>query len=138
MNLQTITQAIRRFWPSNLDRRASDNRGAILVFMAITLVLLLGFLALAVDMGYIYASQTKLQATADAAALAAISGASVGPDEMRARAVEYALKNNVYGNGVILEPSDVELGRWDSDTRTFTALSGEDEEFANSVRVTDQ
>jgi hypothetical protein len=66
-------------------------RGQVLVIFAITLVVLLAFAGLAVDLGRQNAQQRHLQTAADAAALAAcralIAGASDGAAATQARAV---------------------------------------------------
>ena len=54
----------------NLLPVLKNNRGVTLVFVAICLVVLIGFAALAVDIGYMYATRNELQNVADAAALA--------------------------------------------------------------------
>ena len=57
--------------PARHNRRAvSKRRGAIAVFVVTSLVTLLGFGALAIDVGVLYTAQTELQVAADAAALA--------------------------------------------------------------------
>ena len=50
--------------------RLKDQRGATAVIVAIVLVVLIGFAAFAVDIGYLYATRNELQNIADAAALA--------------------------------------------------------------------
>ncbi|WP_416428364.1 pilus assembly protein TadG-related protein [Paenarthrobacter nicotinovorans] len=50
--------------------REGDERGASTVIVAVLMVVLLGFAALAVDVGAIYAEKAQLQTGADAAALA--------------------------------------------------------------------
>lgn len=49
----------------------NNQRGAVAVIVGITLAVLLSFLALAIDVGYIYATKNELQNAADSAALAA-------------------------------------------------------------------
>ena len=44
--------------------------GQILVLATITMVILLGFTALAVDMGYLYSTRRRMQTAAEAAAVA--------------------------------------------------------------------
>jgi Flp pilus assembly protein TadG len=51
-------------------RRLRDERGAAAVLFALVLVPMLGFTAIAVDIGSIYAERSRLQTAADAAALA--------------------------------------------------------------------
>ena len=59
---------------------ASDERGAVVVIVAIVAVVLFGFVALAVDAARIYAERSELQRTADAAALSGAQAAWQGPD----------------------------------------------------------
>jgi len=60
--------------------RASDERGAVVVIVALVAVVLFGFVALAVDAARIYAERAELQRTADAAALSGAQAAWQGPD----------------------------------------------------------
>ncbi len=90
------------------------------------LVMLLGMAALAVDMGFLWVLRDRLQATADASALAGASQLTPTPDAadaavVKAEAVAYAQKNlPPGGHGTALAEPDVVLGHWDGDTRTFT------------------
>jgi Putative Flp pilus-assembly TadE/G-like len=72
----------------HLRRRAGDERGQVVVILAVMLVVLLGMAALVVDIGYAYYVQRTLQASTDAASLA---GAQDLPDPALAesRAHEY-------------------------------------------------
>jgi hypothetical protein len=54
----------------DVRRTARDERGAILLWVAVAAVVLVGFAALALDMGYAYATKRTLSNAADAAALA--------------------------------------------------------------------
>jgi Flp pilus assembly protein TadG len=56
--------------PTRLRDRAHDDRGAIAVIVALMMTVLLGFLAIAVDMGALYVERRQLQNGADAAAFA--------------------------------------------------------------------
>ena len=62
------------FSPSRNDLQFSARKGAVTVFVAVLLVVLLGCAALAVDMGYLYVARTELQRAADAGALAGAQG----------------------------------------------------------------
>ena len=55
---------------TRLRRRAGDERGATAVLVSLLLVPMLGFAAIAVDVGALYAERARLQIAADAAALA--------------------------------------------------------------------
>ncbi len=82
-----------------------SERGATLVLVAVAMAALLGFLALAIDLGMMYVAHSDAQRAADAAALAGASAfvdysssAAVGP--ARQRALEYA-ERNTFQNGPI-------------------------------------
>jgi hypothetical protein len=96
--------------------------------------LLLGMAALTVDVGYIYNNRADMQRTADAAALAGASGLSVGDSIARSRAIEYAGKNYLGQEAVQLTEQDVEVGNWESGSRSFTP-STDPAIRPNAVRV---
>ncbi len=97
-------------------------RGAVLVLVAASLTMLMGFAALAIDVGYLYAVHTELRNVADASAMAGASalvddsvlqGDSAQDDIAylaRARAHEYAGKNEVAGRVAYVLDSDVLVG----------------------------
>ena len=58
----------------SLTRHDQDERGAVLVWVALMLVVLLGIGALVIDVGALYAERRQLQNGADAAALAVADG----------------------------------------------------------------
>src|SRR5262245_19276120 len=68
----SITNTIK--WSKNMARNTSNRqirRGVLVPLVALMLVFLLGMVAFAIDIGYTALVTTQLQATADAAALAA-------------------------------------------------------------------
>ena len=56
-----------------LRRRLGNERGATLVFLAVSLGALFGFMALAIDLGMMYVAHEDAQRAADAGALAGAS-----------------------------------------------------------------
>ena len=74
-----------------------EESGVAVIFLAISMVVLMGFTALAVDFGLVYYQRSQLQTALDSAALAA---AQKLPDTAAARqtAIEYAKKNGVKVN----------------------------------------
>ena len=115
-----------------VQRFARNERGSVLPIVGLCLTVILGFAALAVDLGQQSAVRTQLEATADAAALAA---ASALPDvqKARAKAKDYAEKNMPRAqNGEVLADGDIVVGTWYAETRTFTP----DGPVANAVQVT--
>ncbi|MDP4110401.1 MAG: pilus assembly protein TadG-related protein [Bacillota bacterium] len=89
----------------------NSEEGAIIVFAALSIVLVLVCAAFAADLGYAYLKASSTQNAADAAALAAARLLPVSPDDapgisgVYAAAVEYAEKNNY-----IITAEDVGLG----------------------------
>jgi Ca2+-binding RTX toxin-like protein len=120
--------------------RLKDQRGVSAIIIAIVLAVLIGFAALAVDIGYLYATRNELQNVADAAALAATGQlgaiyASLTQAEQLAYVydpndatdqliVQYALdvglENKAAGKDVIILPDEVDVGIWEVTTRVFT------------------
>ncbi len=62
-------------WPTKGFLR--DRPGSVVIVVALSMVVISGFSALAVDMGYLYWMKNRLQATADAAVTAGASQLSV-------------------------------------------------------------
>lgn len=91
-------------------------RGAVAAQVAVSLVVLLGFTALAVDVGYLYNVRAELQRTADAAALAAVNELGSGHSDAlamqaaRQTATTFAAANPVLKQGIVLEDQDVIFG----------------------------
>ncbi|MGN0267462.1 MAG: pilus assembly protein TadG-related protein [Lachnospiraceae bacterium] len=68
-------------------------KGSVTVFVAVTMTVLLGFAALAVDYGSLTNERSLLQNAADAAALAGVVKVKTKPVEAEADAKAYVLKN---------------------------------------------
>ncbi len=118
-----------------LEKSSKTNRsrrGAIAVLTAVMLVMMLGMIALAVDVGYLSVARTQLQAAADAAALAAAAVSNSDRATVQGVAQTYASYNQVAGRPVQLNPNDVEFGLWDAATATFTPSAS----INSAVRVT--
>lgn len=92
-------------------------RGAVIIFFAFFLLVLMGFLGLAADMAKLMVTRTQLQNAADAAALAGASAVdlesgAINPDTAIARAQETAALNRAFREGaepVNLRIDDVEF-----------------------------
>lgn len=62
---------MRRFNPINPENRSRAGERGVVIFMVVLLLpVLISFMALAIDVGYLYSVKRKLQTVADAAALA--------------------------------------------------------------------
>ena len=110
---------------------AKDEHGNIAAIVGLLMTVLAGSGAVMVDLGRAHALRADLEATADAAALAA---AARLPDMKRARAVavDYARKNMpVAEYGEVLRPEDIVFGTWDPNTRALDTNKA-----GNAVRVT--
>lgn len=119
---------------SKLSRKLLDPRGSALIFIAFFMVIMLAFVGLAIDIGYLMVVRNELQNAADAAALAATRQLSnqyqgkVPPFDMAqilpkilARAQE-AAGNNYAAAKKITEvlPEDIKVGWWDFAMHEFT------------------
>lgn len=120
-----------------------QQKGAVAMITALALVSLIGFAALAVDVGYMHVTRNELQNIADGAALAAanelaliyrgnvpVEGNLGRIDEI---AKEVAGKNNAATvQGIEVRSEDIVTGYWNSEDHTFTP----DAIAPNSVWVT--
>ncbi|OGP63493.1 MAG: hypothetical protein A2170_03975 [Deltaproteobacteria bacterium RBG_13_53_10] len=116
-------------------KAVSNQRGVAAIVVGVSLVMFLGFAALAVDLGYVMVTRNELQNAADAAALGATrqlgvtyEGLSYGqmptyvcdPALLINVAREIALKNGAAGKAVAINDSDVTIGRWNASTKVLT------------------
>jgi Flp pilus assembly protein TadG len=144
-----------------LRRFARKQVGATAIIVAVSLLVLLGFAALAIDFGLVYTMQTKLQVSASAAALAGAdqivdkdADGEADNDDYRSGAVEFIYRNlspAEHGSVVAAtcgsynpasgtatpgnECGDIKVGDWNPDTRTFT--SWDDSGFDNATMQLD-
>ena len=90
---------------------ARDERGSIMVLVALSMVLIFAAAALAIDVGKQITAAAEAQAAADAAALAGAGALAVVPGEnelARTEAALYAEKNTIMGEPVTVDP-DVDI-----------------------------
>ena len=99
-------------WMPTRRLKRINNKGVALVFIALMIVVLVAFVSLAVDLGYMYVAKGQLQNAADAAALA---GASQLPDQVQVKlkATQFAAANKAVGDDVAITNADIEIGNWD-------------------------
>lgn len=87
-----------------LHNFARNDRGVVAIIVALSLTMLMGFVALAIDVGMLYRERAQLQAKSDVAALSAV------PDLEDAQArVDNALESNNQSADALVE---LELGRY--------------------------
>ncbi len=103
---------------------AAHQRGAVAILVAVTMVVLLGFLGLAVDGGHLYLTKTELQNSADACSLAAsyeLTSLTSGTYANAAAAGQtVALRNLVNFQGSAIVASNVSVS-FSTDLKAGTA-----------------
>jgi len=128
------------------DSAGSSEKGAVAVMIAFMIVTVLGFAALAVDVGYMMVARNELQNIADASALAAARKLGVlyegmthteqksyvcDPAVLADIAQEVALNNQAAGIAIDVDFSDIQVGIWRPESGFSATLNQPD-----AVRVT--
>jgi hypothetical protein len=98
-----------------------DERGSVAILAGAGIAVAAGVAAFTVDLSNAYAVQGRLQNAADAAALAAVQRLPGSPEAARAAALELTSLNVQASDGIVAGESDIELGRWSAEARTFHA-----------------
>jgi Flp pilus assembly protein TadG len=104
-------------------RAIAERRGVVAVWTAVSVVTLLGFAALSVDLGYLYMIRGEIQNVADAGALAGASAyftdTALKQDQSGLRTLvvqrsqSISLANRTENKATILDAADVLIGRHD-------------------------
>lgn len=110
----------------------TGQKGTALVYIALMIVVLIAFVSLAVDLGYMYVSKGQLQNAADSAALAGAAMNLGNSASVKQKAIEFAAKNKAAGDAVTITEADVTLGNWNS---TATPRFDTGRTPINAVRV---
>jgi hypothetical protein len=110
-------------------------RGGVLIYSIIAMPVLVGGAILAVDFGRVTVANSEIQAATDSAVRAAGQKMLEGGDirQIQAAAVGAASQNRVDGQPVIVRSSNVILGVYETDTKTFTPTGNPN--LANAIRV---
>src|SRR5687768_13422082 len=117
------------------DRR---RRGVALVWLALLMIVLLGFVALGIDIGRMHLARTELQSASDASARAAawpIPELQFGTGAARALAVVEANDAGGAAIGFDLAQEDLVYGIWWRNTRRFDPMPPEFLNRSNAVRI---
>jgi len=122
--------------------RTTARAGSVVVVIALVLLVLMGFAALVIDLGYARLVKGQLQSAADAAALAGaqrIDGSEEGLAQARLTAVEIAQTNRARGDALVLDANlsndpegELVLGIWDGHSFSPSTSAA----AVNAVRVT--
>ncbi|HRK30807.1 MAG TPA: pilus assembly protein TadG-related protein [Tepidisphaeraceae bacterium] len=118
-----------------MNKLQSYRRGVALVYVFFVMAILIVVSSMGVDYGRAHLVKTQLRAAADASARAGASSLLQDPDRVVRLTKEFALKQIVDGSPLTLLDSDIQVGNWDSSTRTFTVVTGVGRLDANAVRV---
>jgi Flp pilus assembly protein TadG len=116
----------------------NTERGAVAILVGIAAAVLLGFAALAIDVGYVMVARSQLQNSADAAAMAATRElgkvyaerggdhykttplSSSEKERIATAANRFATDNRVAGGAVGILGSDIVYGTWNKSTGSLT------------------
>jgi len=96
----------------SLRRRWADQRGAVMVIVAGSMIALISAVALAVDVGMLNVARTESQQVADGAALAGAGALILSPDNVRfatAEAIKFSSQNDIRGDLAVVLPEDVSV-----------------------------
>jgi len=127
----------------------SENRGAVVITVALILGVLVSMTALTVDIGYGLVTRTQLHAIADGSALAGTRQlglvyeemdtvpqdytlSSVGQQAITTMVIQVGQANEAGGKAITINDGDIQVGQWDFEAQTFTAGLNS----PNAVRVT--
>lgn len=113
-----------------------SRRGAMLALIAVSLFVILAFLALSVDLAYMQLSRSELRVATDAAARAAVESLSREQSVSKAitAARQIAEANEVAGQPLILGDQDIILGRMAFQTGTKWEFFPNEEPY-NAIRI---
>jgi len=112
-----------------------NERGSVLIFATLMIVLLFIMVGLGLDTGQLTYVRTQGQAAVDAAALSAVSGLTVSDAEVKARAASFTSKNDYVGSpNNTIGAANVSYVQYDFTNNTITNYSVPFAS-ANGVRV---
>jgi Flp pilus assembly protein TadG len=114
------------------SRLGQHRRGNIVVLTAVLLVVIVGMIAFAVDIGVVAVTRTELQSATDAASLAGAAGLCTSQGQAEVEAKSFFAQNHAAGGNLSEAELAVECGIWDATTRTFAPSAV----HPNAVRVT--
>ena len=112
-------------------------RGSYAVLLVLSLPVLMGMGAIAVDLSHQKVVWAELEAAADIAAAAGagfLDGTDAGVDQAIAGAIRAAARNTAGGQVVTIQAEDIRLGYWDDVTGDF--VESNDPALIDSLQVT--
>ena len=116
-------------------RGSTRCRGVVAPLVAVVFVVLMGFAALAIDIGFVFNSRGEMQNAVDAGALAGAGALEIGNAEAEARARDATHRNGVAGAVVADEEIVATVGNWNGVDLTFSPAVGDETVVPNAVQV---
>ncbi len=104
-----------------ISASVSRRSGVAIIYVVISLVAMLAFCSLAVDLGRVQTSKTELRRAVDAAARASAAFLPQGLSATQTEAIALAAANNVNGSALTLTNSNIQWGVWNKSTGVFTS-----------------
>ena len=116
----------------NHQRVDQRRRGSIAILSALMIVVMLGMMAFAIDIGYMGDIRTDLQRSVDSAAFAGAGALVDGTTAAQTEAIRYLGYNPVGTRTLTASNATVEFGLWDPVARSFSSTPG----TPNAIRLT--
>jgi hypothetical protein len=95
-------------------------------YVVVSLIAMMGFVSLAVDLGRVQTAKTQLRRAVDAAARAGLASLSQGVSAVRTVAVNMAANDKCDGSTVVIPAANVTAGIWNNSTKTFSTTGTAD------------
>jgi Flp pilus assembly protein TadG len=92
-----------------------------IIYVAVVLLVMLGFCSFAVDLGRVQTAKTELRRAADAAARAGVASLPFGTSQVDTAAINMAANDKVDGTNLTLSDSNISVGIWNSSTSKFSS-----------------
>jgi Flp pilus assembly protein TadG len=112
---------------NRMPRFKKRQQGAVAIMVGLSLFILVGMLAVVVDLGHLYVAKTELQNAADAAALAGakeLNGTAAGVTAATAKAIDLAGENKYdFSKTVDITVADIWVGNCPDDACMVPASS---------------
>ena len=118
-----------------IRHKSSKRRGVVVAIVSASMLALIGFAALTVDVGYIFVSHGEMQAAVDSASLAGATAAPEGKALATHRARISGHMNSIAGELLSYNEMDVEVGYFNAAGNTFSLPTGAEIAAPNAARV---
>ncbi|MEO8268407.1 MAG: hypothetical protein ABI557_01730, partial [Aureliella sp.] len=105
-----------------MKRQTNNRRGTMMILVAVSVIILLVGAVFSVDVAYMHMVRAEMRTATDAAARAGSEelARTQSPAAARAAATAVAELNTVAGNGLTLDPGDIQVGSLQLNAGQFT------------------